>query len=195
MPRPSLLILPAALAVAVYLIINSFNSATPLSIEDTAKFPTNLVAISEGINTISYDEQGDVAYILQARQQIQRDDDTSQLESPVIQLFRDNSAQWNIVANSGSISAQQAGRAEDSRELALSGEVQLINLDDFGNRTTLNTEYLTIMPDREIAETDRQVFVITTTIEHTALGMIADFANDEVTFLSNSEGRYVPVSE
>lgn len=195
MPRPSLLILPAALAVAVYLIIISFNSATPLSIEDTAKFPTNLVAISEGINTISYDEQGDVAYILQARQQIQRDDDTSQLESPVIQLFRDNSAQWNIVANSGSISAQQAGRAEDSRELALSGEVQLINLDDFGNRTTLNTEYLTIMPDREIAETDRQVFVITTTIEHTALGMIADFANDEVTFLSNSEGRYVPVSE
>ena len=195
MPRLSLLILPAALAIAVYLIINSFNSPTPLSAEDTANFPTDLLAISEGINTVSYDEQGDVAYTLQAQRQIQRDDDTSELESPVIRLFRDNNAQWNIVANSGNISAQQAGRAEDSRELALSGEVRLVNLDDFGNTTTLNTDYLTIMPDREIAETDQRVFLITTNIEHTALGMIADFANDEITFLSNSEGRYVPVSE
>lgn len=195
MPRLSLLILPAALAIAVYLIINSFNSPTPLSAEDTANFPTDLLAISEGINTVSYDEQGDVAYTLQAQRQIQRDDDTSELESPVIRLFRDNNAQWNIVANSGNISAQQAGRAEDSRELTLSGEVRLVNLDDFGNTTTLNTDYLTIMPDREIAETDQRVSLITTNIEHTALGMIADFANDEITFLSNSEGRYVPVSE
>ena len=195
MPRLSLLILPAALAIAVYLIINSFNSPTPLSAEDTANFPTDLTAISEGINTVSYDEQGDVAYTLQAQRQIQRDDDTSELESPVIRLFRDNNAQWNIVANSGNISAQQTGRAEDSRELTLSGEVRLVNLDDFGNTTTLNTDYLTIMPDREIAETDQQVFLITTNIEHTALGMIADFANDEIIFLSNSEGRYVPVSE
>lgn len=195
MPRLSLLILPAVLAIAVYLIINSFNSPTPLSAENTANFPTDLIAISEGINTISYDEQGNIAYTLQAQRQIQRDDDTSELDQPIIRLFKDNSAQWNIVANSGNISAQQAGRVENTRELTLSGEVKLINLDDFGNTITLNTEYLSIMPDQEIAETDQQVFLITSNIEHSALGMVADFANDEITFLSNSEGRYVRVSE
>ena len=195
MPRISLLILPTLFAVALYLLVSSFNSPTQPPEQITTSFPVDLLSVSEGINTISYDEQGAIAYTLQAQSQVQRNDDTSELQRPIIRLFRDNVAEWNIVANSGNISARQMGQDDSRRELTLAGDVQLINLDDFGNRTTLNTEFLIISPETEIAETDRQVQLITTNIEQSALGMTANFGNNEIEFLSNIQGRYVPTPE
>lgn len=195
MPKLSLLILPTILAVAVYLLISSFNTPAQMPSEITTNFPSNLISVSEGINTISYDEQGAIAYTLQAERQIQKNDDTSELHKPVIRLFKDDIPQWNIEAISGNISAHLPGQEDSSRRLTLIGQVQLINLDGFGNQTQLDTDFLTISPDTEIAETDRQVFLRTTNIEQSARGMIANFGSNEITFLSNSEGRYVPTSE
>jgi lipopolysaccharide export system protein LptC len=195
MPKFSFLILPATLAIAVYFVISSFESNDTTATQSLVSFPTEIQSVSEGIRTISYDEQGEIAYTLQAESQVHHNDDSSELEKPVIRLFRNNSPRWNIVANSGNISAQLEGQSENSRQLALSGNVQLVNLDEFGNRITLDTEYLMIMPEIEVAETDRRVFLSTTNIEQTALGMIARFGSDEITFLSNSEGRYVPAPE
>ena len=195
MPRISLLILPTLFAVALYLVISNLNSSSQAPEQITTSFADDLISVSEGINTISYDEQGAIAYTLQAESQTQRNDETSELQRPIIRLFRDNAVQWNIVANSGNISARPAGRGDSSRRLTLTGEVQLINLDDFGNRTTLNTEFLTISPDNEIAETDQPVLLTTTNIEQSALGMTANFGSNEITFSSNIEGRYVPTPE
>ena len=195
MPRFSLLFLPTVLAVAIYLFLASYDNPIQLGSQVTTSFPTDVTSVANGINTISYDEQGAIAYTLQAEVQIQRNDDTSELQKPIIRLFRDNSAQWNIVANSGNISARPDGRQDSSRQLTLTGEVQLISLDDFGNRTTLDTDYLTISPDGEVARTDRTVHLTTTNIRQSARGMIADFGNDEISFLSNIEGRYVPTTQ
>ncbi len=194
MPKLPVLILPAILAIALYFIVSGFNTPTQNREASLASFPTELLSISEGINTVTYDEQGAIAYTLRAERQTHRNDDSSELERPVIRLFQDNQAQWNIVASSGNISAQQDGQSENSRRLTLNGDVQLVSLDQFGNRTTLDTDFLIIMPDQEMAETDRQVLVRTNNIEQSATGMIAKFGIDEITFLSNSEGRYDPHS-
>lgn len=195
MPKLSLLVVPAVLAIAIYLAISSFGTTPSEETPSQNIFPSNLVSIASGINTVAYDEQGAIAYTLQAERQIQSDDDTSELERPMIRLYEDQVAQWNIVADSGNISARQDGQTESSRKLDLAGDVELISLDDYGNRMTLNTNFLSISPEDEIANTESEVVFTSSNLVQTAQGMIANFAGDEITFLSNSEGRYVPVSD
>ncbi|MFN3165181.1 MAG: LPS export ABC transporter periplasmic protein LptC [Pseudohongiellaceae bacterium] len=192
MPKLSFLLLPAVLAVAVYFIVSSFNGDSRAPQTPLSPLAEDLVAIAEGINTVFYNEQGEVSYTLRAERQMQRKDDTSELSRPAVQLYRDNESHWNIVADSGNISARRNTSAEGSRLITLTGNVRIQSTDDFGNPLLLLTDWLSISPANETAETDRQVVLQSTAIEQTSLGMIADLSRDQITFLSDSEGYYVP---
>lgn len=192
MPKLSFLLLPAVLAVAVYFIVSSFNGDSRAPQTPLSPLAEDLVAIAEGINTVFYNEQGEVSYTLRAERQMQRKDDTSELSRPAVQLYRDNESHWNIVADSGNISARRNTSAEGSRLITLTGNVRIQSTDDFGNPLLLLTDWLSISPATETAETDRQVVLQSTAIEQTSLGMIADLSRDQITFLSDSEGYYVP---
>lgn len=192
MPRLSFLLLPAVLAITVYFIVSSFSNENRVPQAPLTPLTEDLVAIAEGINTVFYDEQGEVSYRLRAERQIQRRDDTSELAKPTIQLYRDTRSHWNIVADSGNISARQRPDAEDSRRITLTGNVRIQSTDDFGNPLLLLTDWLRISPANETAETDRPVVLQSPAIEQTSLGMIADLGSDRITFLRDSEGYYVP---
>lgn len=192
MPRPSVLLLPAVLAATVYFIVSGFSGENRAPQAPLTPLTEDLVAIAEGINTVFYDEQGEVSYRLLAERQIQRRDDTSELSRPVIQLYRDAESHWNIVADSGNISARQSASAEGSRRITLTGNVRIQSTDAFGNPLLLLTQWLRISPANEIAETDSRVVLQSTAIEQTSLGMVADLGRDQITFLRDSEGFYVP---
>jgi len=190
MQRTGLLIVPGIIAVALFLGLNTFNS--PGNNPDTPSAAANLDfnAYSEGINTILYDVDGKINYTLQAQRQVHYNDDTTELQKPFIRLFQDGDSRWNIVADSGKISSSETASNTRVDRIELVGDVRVYSLDDFGNRTLISSEFLTLNPDSEILETDLSVSVVTKALEQSSIGMLANLKTDEITFLREIKGRY-----
>ena len=133
---------------------------------------------------------GRINYTLQAQRQVHYNDDTTELQKPFIRLFQDGDSRWNIVADSGRISSSETASNTRVDRIELIGDVQVYSLDDFGNRTLISTEFLTLDPESEILETDLSVSVVTKALEQSSIGMLANLKTDEITFLREIKGRY-----
>jgi len=145
-------------------------------------------AYSNGVTTVLYDIDGNIEYTLEAEEQIHYLDSTTQLKNPYIRLYQGSGAHWNIVARSGRIlAAEQSDRID---QLDLSDEVELFQNDDTGNTMTLSTSFLSVFPNTETMQTDREVLMTTNTLRQTAVGMHADLQQDTLTFLTQVKGRY-----
>ena len=190
MQRTGLLIVPGIIAVALFLGLNTFNPLgnNPDTPSTAASLDYN--AYSEGINTILYDVDGKINYTLQAQRQVHYNDDTTELQKPFIRLFQDGDSRWNIVADSGKISSSETASNTRVDKIELVGDVQVYSLDDFGNRTLISSEFLTLNPESEILETDLAVSVVTKALEQSSIGMLANLKTDEITFLREIKGRY-----
>jgi len=191
MQRIGLIIVPGIIAIALFVGINSFDTLSN-GVDTTTSSSSSLDfnAYSEGINTILYDSQGNINYTLQAERQVHYNDDSTEFEKPFIRLFQDGDSRWNIVANSGRIPAAETAADGALEKIELLGDVQVYSLDEFGNRTLMSTEFLTLNPESEILETDQPVSVVTSTLHLTSIGMIAKLKTDEITFQSEIRGRY-----
>lgn len=195
MQKLSFLFITIATAILAYL---GLGTLTSVSTDDPAQTGTGRPAYdgySEGINTVMYNEEGDIAYTLQAERQYHFPDQTSDLDQPFIRLFQDGMAHWNIVAESGKIAPAQNPQEERIGLIELSGDVEVYRLDDFGNRTILETDFLEIDPGLETMQTDRLVSMTTTNIQQRAEGLFANLAEDRLLFRRNSEGKYEEVTE
>lgn len=190
MQRLGLFIVPGFIAIALFVGINTLDTLSNETDTPATTSSLNFNAYSEGINTILYDADGNIDYTLQAERQVHYNDDTTELEKPFIRLFQGGDSRWNIVANTGKISAAEAvsDTAVDSIELL--GDVQVYSLDELGNRTLMTTEFLTLNPETEVLETDQPVSVVTSSLEQSSIGMIAKLRTDEITFLREFRGRY-----
>lgn len=145
-------------------------------------------AYSNGVTTVLYDIDGKIEYTLEAAEQIHYLDNTTHLTNPYVRLYQGSGVRWNIVARSGRIlAAEQSDRIE---RLDLSDEVELFQNDDAGNTMTLATSFLSLFPNTETMQTDREVLMTTNTLRQTAIGMHADLQQDTLTFLTQVKGRY-----
>ena len=145
-------------------------------------------AYSNGVTTVLYDIDGNIEYTLEAEEQIHYLDNSTQLTNPYVRLYQGSGAHWNIVARSGRIlAAEQSDRID---QLDLSDEVELYQNDDTGNTMTLSTSFLSLFPNTETMQTDREVLMTTNTLRQTAIGMHADLRQDTLTFLTEVKGRY-----
>ncbi len=184
------LLLPASVAIAAFLLIG-FLRPTPQVTTITSEQPAlTFDAWSEQINTVSYDAAGNIDYTLQADRQLHLFNDITELDNPLIQLFQESGAHWNIVAESGRILPAASEQLEATRTLELSGNVRVYNTDTYGNLTQVNTDFLTLDPGTRTASTDREIQLETTNIMQTATGMVADLSADQITFLEDTQGRY-----
>lgn len=190
MPRFSYLLLPGILAIGLFFITSSFDSRDASTGTSGGEFAQNQVAYAEGIRTSLYNELGELNYTLNADRQIQLRNDTSELIRPLINIFEDSRPKWNIVADSGTISAPQQGDGDTSRQISLLGNVEIRSQDEQSTPMLVRTEALTFIPESETAETDRPVDFSMRNIVQTSIGMQADLATDEIIFLSNNEGQY-----
>ena len=190
MQRLGLFIVPGFIAIALFVGINTLDTLSNETDAPATTSSLNFNAYSEGINTILYDADGNIDYTLQAERQVHYNDDTTELEKPFIRLFQGGDSRWNIVANTGKISAAEAvsDTAVDSIELL--GDVQVYSLDELGNRTLMSTEFLTLNPETEVLETDQPVSVVTSALQQSSIGMVAKLRTDEITFLREFRGRY-----
>lgn len=189
MQRLSLLLIPAVIAIALFLGLASPNTPGESESEITR---LNYDAYSEGINSVLYDESGNISYTLQASRQVHFNNDVTELESPLIRLFQEGKNPWRLVANSGRISASAAAPDGAGQIIDLIGNVEVHNLDEFGNSLVISTEFLSIDLDSNSLETDEAVKVVTENIEQTSIGMYADL-NQEIIFLKKDiRGNYEP---
>ncbi|MCI5107809.1 MAG: LPS export ABC transporter periplasmic protein LptC [Pseudomonadales bacterium] len=191
MPKISYLILPGVLAIGLFFITSSFDSRETSVENSSTGFTQEFVAFAEGISTELYDEQGQLSYTLDADRQIQHQDDSSELEAPTIRVYRDSRSSWNIVADSGTISAPAEAGSDNTRVITMAGDVEIRSLDEQGKPLLITTDAVKFLPATEIAETDLPVDFSMPQISQTSLGMRANLASDEIVFLSDSEGRYV----
>lgn len=145
-------------------------------------------AYSNGVTTVLYDIDGNIEYTLEAEEQIHYLDNTTHLTNPNVRLYQGSGARWNIVARSGRILAAEQNDHID--QLDLSDEVELFQNDETGNKMTLSTSFLSLFPNTETMQTDREVLMTTNTLRQTAIGMHADLQQDTLTFLRQVKGRY-----
>jgi LPS export ABC transporter protein LptC len=190
MQRIGLIIVPGIIAIALFVGINSFDTLSNEADAPITNSSLEFNAYSEGINTILYDTQGNINYTLQAERQVHYNDDSTEFEKPFIRLYQDGDSHWSIAANSGRIPAVETTADGALEKIELLGDVQVYSLDDFGNRTLMSTEFLTLNTQAEILETDQPVSVVTSAFQLSSIGMIAKLRTDEITFLRKIRGRY-----
>ena len=145
---------------------------------------------SEGINTVFYNDNGEVDYTLRAIRQFHLKDQSSLLEEPLVRFFKNGISTWNIVAELGLIGGNTADADRLMETIQLSGDVEVHRFDAFGNPTVLSTQRLDIDPNRETLETQDTVHMVTASITHTGQGMFADLNRDEISFHSDNSGHY-----
>ena len=190
MQRLTLLIIPGLIAIALFIGISTFDSIGNQTETQTELQPLDYNAYSEGINTVLYDIDGKINYTLQAARQTHYNDDTMGFDNPLIKLYESGDSRWNIVANSGKISALEAESGTSIQIIELAGNVEVHSLDSFGNRMLLSTEYLTLDHQLEILETNDAVTVVTDSLQQSSIGMIGKLKLDEFTFLRDIRGSY-----
>ena len=190
MQRIGLIIVPGIIAIALFVGINSFDTLIKEADAPITNSSLDFNAYSEGINTILYDTQGNINYTLQAERQVHYNDLSTEFEKPFIRLYQDGDSRWSIAANSGRIPAVETTADGALEKIELLGDVQVYSLDDFGNRTLMSSEFLTLNTQAEILETDQPVSVVTSALQLSSIGMIAKLRTDEITFLREIRGRY-----
>ena len=171
-------------------------TSDPQSLENSEFSPREIEAYSEGINSILYDENGSISYTLRADNQIHYRDGDTRIENPLIRLFQDEIPRWNIIANVGLVLPilTETSSEPKKEKLTLSGNVEILGLDKFGNRTFISTELLEIDPINETLKTDRRVNYESNNIHHSSVGMFANLNEDEIRFEKNVRGFYEKIS-
>lgn len=180
-------------AILIFSSIELFDRVTDKPEPEELISAIDYEGYSEGINTIHFNAQGKVDYTLQAIRQVSYKNAVTELEEPVIQLYGYGDSHWNITAKLGRISAS-SDIGKDIDRIDLIGEVEVFQLDEFGNRTVLSTDFLSVDPIQEILNTDAFVTMYSENHEQSALGMTVDLANDEYIFYQEVRGRYAAQS-
>ena len=132
------------------------------------------------------DETGKPKELLLAEQLTHYDnDDHSELTRPVMTLFSKNGPPWVIHAESARIPAE-------SDEIYLYGEVLIVRESDEKGRTIrIETRNARVQPDRQYAETDEFVRVLSPPDTLTGTGAKVHFGDDlNFTVLSNVRRKH-----
>lgn len=190
MQKLTFFLVTAISAIALYFGLSSYSAITTENADSAAVTELAYTGVSNGINTVLFNLEGSIHYTLQADRQYHFKDSTSSLEQPFIRLFRDGESHWSIIADNGRITPAESSQESSVGNIELTGAVEVYTLDEFGNRTVLSTEFLSIDTEAETMETSYAVSMKTTNIEQSAIGLFADLNSDEIQFLQDTVGRY-----
>ena len=195
MQRISLFLIPGLIAVVLFVVISSFESVSNVPNPQHDQTYLKFDAYSAGINTVLYARDGTINYTLQATSQTHYSDEArTELKNPLIQLYQQGNSRWNIVANSGRISATPAKNDTTTHLIELLGSVEAYSVDEFGNRTVLSSEFLSLNPQMETLETDQAVTLVTTNFRQTSIGMFVDLTTEKIFFHRSNRGSYERMS-
>lgn len=144
-------------------------------------------SIVENFSAVKLNKQGTPYFIMSAAKMLHYpDDDSTALEAPRLTLLAEDSPPLLATAESGSISKK-------GDEMFLQGGVEVLR--EAGvkqDQLKLQTEFLNIIPDQDLASSDRAV---TLTEAHTTVNAIGLELNNKtrtIKLLSKVRSEYVP---
>lgn len=136
--------------------------------------------------TTVMNEEGAPKYKLSAEfMQHFSDDESSELEKPVLILYDANTPPWIVRSATGTLS-------KDGEEVFLGGDVFIDRAGSDQKRPVkVITRNLIIQPNKEYAETDEKVDIFSLGDHVTGVGMRAYFGNNvQISLLSNVRGTH-----
>lgn len=128
---------------------------------------------------------GSIKHTLKAARMVHTPhDDTTRLESPIFVSHAASRAPVTVTANSGMVSSE-------GETIHFHGNVH-VQRAPYGNRSALavRTEYLLVIPDENIARTDRAVTITDAHTTVTAVGLELDSEKRTLKLLSTVKGTY-----
>lgn len=144
-------------------------------------------AIIENFSAIKLNEQGAPRFIVAAKKmQHYPDDDSTTLELPRLTTLSAGRPAIHAIAKRGIVSSR-------GDEISLHGDVEVLR-EASGQQSelTLQTEYLHIVPDRDIATTDRAVTIVDARSTLSATGLEMDNKARILKLLSKVKSEHVP---
>lgn len=181
MKRTISLIIITALALLSWWFQDIWKEAPIIQPEKDEHFPDYFM---ENFTLTNMDASGQPSYILRAVKMLHySDNDSSELELPEIQ-FLSKKGDWTITA-------EQALILENNNQIQLKTNVQLHrNASAQQSPLTINTEYLSINTETEIAETDYLAQVSSKGLSMTSKGLVYDSRNGILKLVSEVKGVY-----
>ncbi|MDP5209492.1 LPS export ABC transporter periplasmic protein LptC [Microbulbifer sp. 2205BS26-8] len=141
--------------------------------------------IIRNAKTRHFDQEGNLAYRVDAQQityyQFKRRD-RADLTEPRLFFYEDDQPKWRTESRWGTV----YNRGE---RVVLEGEVVIDELPAIGG-IKLETPSITLLPDREFAETDKVVTITSGPNRTTGKGMRAYLSEDRVEILSDVKSSY-----
>lgn len=177
-----LLPLLALLGVAYWLNLQ----VLPESIKQESRKRHDPDAIVENFSAVNLDKSGEPHFIMAARKMLHYpDDDSTVLEAPHITILSTELPKIQATAKRGTISSK-------GDEIFLQDDVQVLReANSRLNELTLRTEYLHILPEQNLTNTDQ---AITVTDEHStlhAVGLEMDNKARTIKLISKVDSEYV----
>lgn len=112
--------------------------------------------------------------------------DWTTLVSPNIVLFSDDAIPWAITAEQGRMITNSSFREE---VVELWGNVLAVKQNPDGSFVNIQTQELTVYPERDYAETDKKVYIDDNSGRTTAAAMQASFVEGKFSFSSGALDR------
>lgn len=177
------ILLSAAIALSVWSIFFSNSTTTTISKNAT----TGPDAIAEYVSATIFNKDGKVSLKVNAPKCMHyKENDSTNIFSPKIIVYRDSPQPWSIISD-------YAKAIHGMDQLNFWDHVVVHHLADSENPTTsLLTDFMTVYPDKKIAETDQLVTIIQPDSKIKAIGMLANLADNTIKFLSDVRGQYAP---
>jgi lipopolysaccharide export system protein LptC len=142
------------------------------------------------LSTVTMDENGQARHVMTTEKMWHYpDDDTTHLQSPRMVSLRSDRAPMVIWADTGKISSH-------GEEVFLYNNVKVIRLDN-GEQAAMefSTDYLHVLPDKDQADTDQPVTLVTSHDTIHAVGMTLDNKARLVNLLSKVRATHEPVQK
>lgn len=171
-----------ALAWATWWLQRTVDPVTPVAAYKQRHDPDYIM---ENFTSTVLDEHGALKYRLRAERLAHfPDNDSTEIEQPVILIYRDDQQVWNIASERGI--AREGGK-----EVLLAGAVDIRRLESSREGPLqVYTRDLTIVPDRDIGETDQPVTITNDQGKTRAVGMRIHIKEERLELLSRVKSIY-----
>jgi len=176
-------------------LLGAFLLFTPVADNDTGIIGTRPeqgpdLEIVDAVIT-RFRDSGELKYVLRSpRIEQYQSEDRTFLTEPDLEMHSAPDPLWRVTAERGSISNGPTGASGRREEAVLLNEnVRMAQHFDDGREFELLTPSITIYPDREYAETDRDVMITTHAGRTSAVGLEGNLDQGQLRLFSNNEQR------
>lgn len=182
MRRRYIVTIITALVVAAYLTLDEEQDNKNIALEAIQSEPDYLI---KGLTLENYAGNGELSQeIISASASHFPHNNSVVFEKPRIILRQGSLPQWGITSNSGKL-------IED-KTLTLSGNIQVVPMQESAGEFSLSTESLNIDLEKQIADTDLKVTIESDNTKLTAIGMNMDMVSQITLFKSQVRGLHNP---